>query len=120
MSTRCSDVALKSVFVAVMLFLCSIAISLQLLYAIGQVYHFAVMAYKGGGAVPHMISFGRSGVVIYLVVAIVMACGLWAFIRHRGGVRKAKAAALLLVSSLLSTALFVGLLITPYSDVVSR
>jgi high-affinity Fe2+/Pb2+ permease len=63
----------------------------------------AIMTYKGGGTVPHMINFGISGALLYLVVAMAMIIGLWAFIKLRGGMRKAKAAALLLAFSLVST-----------------
>jgi hypothetical protein len=118
MSTEISDMTMKSAVVVAVLLACAIAIGLQFLYAAGQVYHFAIMAYKGGGTVPHMISFGRLGVLIYLVVAAAMAIGLCVFVRIRGGVEKAKVAALLLVFSLANTLIFISLLVMPYSDIV--
>jgi hypothetical protein len=99
---------------------CAIVIGVQFLYVAGQVYHAATMAYKGGGFMPHMISFGSLGVLLYLVAAIAMAVGLWVFIKLRGGVRNAKMAMLLLIFLLVNTVAFVGLIVMPYSDVVSR
>ena len=98
----------------------ALVIGLQFLYTAGQIYHAAIMVYKGGGFVPHMISFGKPGVLLYLTIAFVSAIGLWVFIKRRGGVRNSKLAALLLIFSLASTLAFIGLLVMPYSDVVSR
>jgi hypothetical protein len=120
MSTKINDMTMKSAVVVVVLLACAIIICLQFLYAAGQVYHFAIMAYKSDGAVLHMISFGRLGVLMYLVVATAMAIGLWVFIRLRGGVEKAQVAALLLVFSLANTLILISLLVMPYSDIVSR
>jgi hypothetical protein len=120
MNARSNRVAKQSALAVAMLLACAIVIGLQFLYAAGQVYHAAIMAYKGGGLMPHMISFGRFGVLLYMVVAIAMATGLWLFIKLRGGVRNAKMAMLLLIFSLVSTLAFVSLIVMPYSDVVSR
>ena len=120
MSARGSNTTMQSAFVVAMLSASAIAISLQFLYTAGQVYHIATMAYKAGGFMPHLVSFGRFGVFLYLIVAVAVAIGLWAFIRHQGGARNAKTAALLLMFSLVSTIAFAGLVVMPYSDIVSR
>jgi hypothetical protein len=104
----------------VMLLACAIVIGVQFIYTGGQIYHAAIVAYKSGGLMPHMISFGRLGVLLYLVVAMAIAIGLWIFIQLRGGVRNAKVALLLLTISLMSTLALIGLIVMPYSDVVSR
>ncbi|WP_257384938.1 hypothetical protein [Tahibacter caeni] len=97
-----------------------LVVALQLLYTAGAVFHFFVIAYKSGSFDPHTISFGRTGVFCYLIVAIATASSLWVLVKRRGGARNAKLAALFLAISLASTIIFVGLIATPYSDVVSR
>ncbi|MFC4762434.1 hypothetical protein [Dyella koreensis] len=120
MSARNSNTAMQSAFVAAMLLASAIVIGLQFLYTAGQVYHIVTMAYKAGGFMPHLISFGRFGVFLYLIVAVAVAIGLWVFIKYRGGARNAKTATLLLIFSLVSTIAFAGLVVMPYSDIVSR
>lgn len=120
MNARSNYVTKQSALTVAMFLVCAIVIGLQFLYAAGQIYHAAIVAYKGGGLMPHMISFGRVGVLLYLVVAIAMAIGLGVFIKLRGGVKNAKMAMLLLIFSLVSTLTLVGLIVMPYSDIVAR
>ena len=120
MSARSNEAAMPSILVFTMLVLFAMVIGLQFLYTAGQICHIAIMAYKAGGFIPHLVSFGRLGVLLYFVVAIATATGLWAFIKHRGGARNAKTAMVLLVFSLVSSLAFTALIIMPYSDVVSR
>lgn len=120
MSTESNGAKMQSILVGLALLAAMVLIGLQSLYTAGQVYHAAMMAYKGGALVPHMISFGRLGVWVYLMAAVAVAGFLTGVIKSRGGVRKARVAMVLLVFSLLSTLAFVCLIAMPFSDVVSR
>ncbi|MET4569003.1 hypothetical protein [Rhodanobacter soli] len=120
MSARNSNTAIRYACSAAMLLASAMVVGLQFLYTGGQICHAAMMVYKVGGFVPHLISFGRFGVLLYLVVAVAVAMGLSVFIRRRGGARHAKVATCLLVLSLASTLSFVVLIVMPSSDVVFR
>jgi len=112
--------SISDFLLAITFLIAATTIGMQLLYTAGQVIHFVIVVYKSGGFEPHMISFGRTGALLYLVAAAAIALGLWTFIKHRGGMKNAKLATLLLTFSLLSTITFAGLIAMPYSDVVSR
>lgn len=120
MNKKNSNPAIRPAFIVAMLLVSAMVIGLQFLYTAGQVYHVVMMVYKAGEFVPHLISFGKLGVLLYLIVAMIVTIGLLAFIKYRGGASNAKMAILLLVFSLVSTIAFFALIIMPYSDVVFR
>ncbi|TZF80802.1 hypothetical protein [Cognatilysobacter lacus] len=100
--------------------ICALGVALQFLYSFGQLYHVYIVGYKAGGLSPHLISFGSTGLALYLAAAAGLAISLAIFIRQRGGVRRAKIAATLLAISLLSAVVIVCLVTSPFADVVSR
>jgi hypothetical protein len=120
MIAKANGAIMRSALFRLILLLIAIVVSIQLLYTAGQVYHAAMVAYKGGGPVLHMISFGEIGVFVYFGASICVIGALWEIIRLHGGIRGAKVATFLLIFSLLNTAAFICLVVMPYSDVVSR
>ena len=112
--------SLKATLIACFITAMVFVIAVQFLYTFGQLYHVFLVAYKAGGWMLHLVSFGRPGVYQYFIGAFFIAAALSVFIKRQGGMKNAKVATWLLVISLISTAVFFGLTVLPFIDIVER
>ncbi|MHA6204948.1 hypothetical protein ACXU4B_11025 [Dyella soli] len=112
--------SVKGGSIAIFLIAVALVVAVQCAYTFGQLYHVAIMVYKSGGWQRRLVSFGQSGVYLYISLAIVIVLAMLSFIKSAGGVSRAKVATAVLIISLINSAVFAALVLLPVSEVVVR